>query len=291
MKIIFIPFVKCFQWIGKLLRIIWNGKKIKAPNPEVEKKITYTNGWIGAAFTLVLTVIGLFTSVSKSDIHLLDKTIRESYESMEKTDIAISSFQKEKDSEDKVDSIAKRLFCLGVKQKLILNNVRDVIELRKELSGSIDTISADSLTILYKKIARIDELISNEMIENRPLLSREFIFAELILNPQYNVNDTLAENVKISSPELLIWVENNRNNNFKEIDMKKKGIEEDLSNLLKKNKNNKNKIKKELKRILRKDNELSVDFYIAMAQDCIYMYDLCMRMYLKLYYSEEKNRL
>ena len=96
MKKVIMPLVRLVQWLGSILRFVWNWKRpdkndLKA-DPKLANKEKVINGWVGAAGLIVAGLIGFAQIQSSSnDMKSLEKVVSTSFEKMERLDYLTSS--------------------------------------------------------------------------------------------------------------------------------------------------------------------------------------------------------
>ena len=84
MRKIFMPLVRVVQWFGRMLRLLWNRRSVGKSSPSNEMK---TDTKVGTgALGIILTVVGIITAVTPSDMQQLETTMQQSFEKMEQLD-------------------------------------------------------------------------------------------------------------------------------------------------------------------------------------------------------------
>lgn len=84
MKRVFMPLVRLVQWFGRMLRLLWNRRSVGKNSPTSETK---TDTIVGTgALGIILTVVGIITAVTPSDMQRLETTMQQSFEKMEQLD-------------------------------------------------------------------------------------------------------------------------------------------------------------------------------------------------------------
>lgn len=160
MKRVFMPLVWAVQWFGRMLRLLWNRRSVGKSSPASEKKKDgRVGGIVLGIISAIIAIVGIFVSVTPSDLRRLETTMQQSIDRMEQLDYLIAPNGCQADS-----AIAdNRNMVLRGKAKLVSSLLREEIDCINRLDYSVidDDNAVSNAKQLMEGYSRIHALMTS----------------------------------------------------------------------------------------------------------------------------------